>query len=581
MIRPRIKSLQQRLFLFLLLPVALFLFGMGFFGFVYAKNTMLKEWREAAILRLERAAHHIDMRLNTPIQWIEMFHKTGESADAYAVQAWLLEQLKGLEGVAKVDLRWANQEAETTPMMQGRGYGMGMGRGRMMRFHRAIISEVTKPQYDAKTGEETVALISLFKDESGRLVGTLEVKLRFSFLLQDVQKFGWWQSDMASLVDDDGKFLAHTAEILKDRTKLGETGSPLEEDLVKTLREEPFGTIFGPGHPPREVCGFYRLKNAPWTIVLFAPGEKILAPIIRFRSYFFLAGAFSILIIVLLIRSVVGRLLMAIRAISTAAANVAQGKYGPPLALTRLDEIGQLMRSFNSMVDGLRERDFISNTFGRYVDQEVARELLHRPEAARLGGEKREVAILMSDLRNFTPLSENLSPEQTIRLLNRYFSRMIDIIQTNRGIIVDFFGDAILVFFDPFDGPISPAINRAMRCALQMQRAIFDFNSENRQNGLPALHMGIGLNAGEVVVGNIGSEARAKYGIVGAPVNLTNRIQSVAENGEIVVSEAAYSRTQEILTVKRSFNARLKGIQDPVTLYVVSNSQNEFEPSAV
>ena len=99
------------------------------------------------------------------------------------------------------------------------------------------------------------------------------------------------------------------------------------------------------------------------------------------------------------------------------------------------------------MVAGLKERDFISNTFGRYVDQEIARELLSRPEASRMGGEKREVVILFSDVRGFTPLAESLSPEVIIHLVNRHFSRMIEVIQAHRGIIVDFLGDAILAFF--------------------------------------------------------------------------------------------------------------------------------------
>ena len=117
--------------------------------------------------------------------------------------------------------------------------------------------------------------------------------------------------------------------------------------------------------------------------------------------------------------------------------------------MTSRDEIGQLTLSFNDMIAGLKERDFISNTFGRYVDQDIARELLSRPEASRMGGVKREVVILFADIRGFTPLAETLSPEATLQLVNRHFARMIEVIQTHRGIIVDFLGDAILAFFDP------------------------------------------------------------------------------------------------------------------------------------
>jgi hypothetical protein len=111
-----IKSLQQRLILFLLLPVAGLLFLVGLLGFIYARQVMLAQWREAATLKLQRAAHVIDMRLGRPIQWIEMFHKTGGERAGYALQSWILEQLRELEGVTKVHLQWLDQEPERTMM---------------------------------------------------------------------------------------------------------------------------------------------------------------------------------------------------------------------------------------------------------------------------------------------------------------------------------------------------------------------------------------------------------------------------------------------------------------------------------
>ena len=140
---------------------------------------------------------------------------------------------------------------------------------------------------------------------------------------------------------------------------------------------------------------------------------------------------------------------------------MAKGDYGKPIPVHGQDEIAQLTQSFNTMMEGLKERDFIANTFGRYMDQGIAKELLKRPEASRLGGQKREVAMLMSDIRGFTPLSETLTPEEIIRFLNHYFSHLIEVIQEHQGIIVDFFGDAVLVFFDPFDEPVGPMVRKA------------------------------------------------------------------------------------------------------------------------
>jgi adenylate cyclase len=567
-----IKSLNQRLTLFLLLPVALLLFLTGVAGYILARKVLLDEWREAAVLKLQRAAHYVDMRLNRPIEIINMFHNTGEyQGDPAAIQEWLLDQLRAMEGVSKVDLEWTGGKPESMPMGM-RGFGM-MGPGRMMmHFQRGTISQVTSPSYDAKTGEQTVTLISELKDESGSTVGKLRVTLRFEYLLQDIKKLGWWQSDQACLVDDSGKYIAHTEPWTIGNHQLGETKNPFELALLKNMKEEQDGTILGPGHPPEIVGGFCRINRAPWVLLLFAPGAKILAPIIKFRLYYAVAGLASIVFIVILIRFISGRMVRTVQEISRAAEDVARGNYGSPLRARGEDEMGQLIKSFNKMVEGLKERDFIGNTFGRYVDQEIARELLKRPEAARLGGQKRQVAILVSDLRNFTPLSESLTPEQTIYLLNRYFSRMIDTVQKHKGIIVDFFGDSLLVFFDPMENDVGISAHRALECSLEMQRELFQHNKDNSVQGLPQLEMGIGLHVGEVVVGNIGSATRTKYGIVGSAVNVTSRIQAVATAGEVVLSEPAYGLLAESVSVTSQYRVELKGIQQPVNVYVIKAS---------
>jgi adenylate cyclase len=565
----KIKSLQRGMVLFLLVPVALLLLAIGAFGFFFARQVLLDEWKEASILKLERAAYQLDTRLSKPMEWIEMFNKTANSRGGYAIQEWILQGLRDQDGVVSVDLKWKEIGDEPESDMMGQGFDSG--KKEMVRFHRAKITEVTPPQYDAKSGRKTVSLVSNFKDDSGRIMGSLEVTLSFDFLLQDIRKLGWWQSDMAFLVDKDGRFLVRTNAVMKGRTRLGETGSPLENMLLREIKEAPYGSVVR--DPSQgEVGGFYRIRNAPWTLVLLAPGKAVLTPIVRFRTYYFIAGILSIFLILLWIRFVAGKMVASITRISAAAEKVAEGDYGTPLPVRRKDEIGQLAESFNKMVKGLKERDFIRDTFGRYVDAGIAKELMRRPEAAGLGGEKREVAILMADLRDFTPLSETLSPEKTIRLLNLFFAQMIVVVQRHQGIIVDFFGDGMLVFFDPLDRPVASGVKRAAHCALEMQQAMKTLNERIRGNGLPSLQMGIGVNSGEVVVGNIGSESRAKYGIVGAPVNLTQRIQATAKGGEIVLSGPAYVHVAKDLMVRNSFEVQMKGIHEIMKLYVVENS---------
>jgi class 3 adenylate cyclase len=254
-----------------------------------------------------------------------------------------------------------------------------------------------------------------------------------------------------------------------------------------------------------------------------------------------------------------------------AARRVAGGDYqaevSPPG--TR-DELQRLSESFNTMVKGLREKEFIRDTFGRYVDQEVARQLLSRPEASRLGGDRRTVAVLMTDMRGFTALCEELSPEQTIGWVNRYLSGLIEVIHRHHGVIVDFLGDSVLAFFDSLDITPARAARRAACCALELRREAARLGREARETGLPHLATGVGLHLGEVVVGNIGSAARTKFGIVGGPVNLTHRIQAQAAGGEVVASDRLRQALPE-MAVARTFTAALKGLDEPATLHVVED----------
>ena len=259
-----------------------------------------------------------------------------------------------------------------------------------------------------------------------------------------------------------------------------------------------------------------------------------------------------------------------LRMLVEATRKIETGDYGYRVPVKGQDEFSQLSLSFNRMVEGLRERDYIRNTFGRYIDPDLAQELLKRPETAALGGKKRDVAILMSDIRGFTAICEELSPEATLRWLNAYFSNMITVIKKHRGIIVDFVGDAVLVFFDPFETTLAEAADRAVRCAFDMQEQIAVFNNEMHSDPFPEVQIGIGINAGPVIVGNIGSEDRIKYGIVGSVVNLTQRIQEHAGPGEIVASKALLAQTGAGLRVLRRFHTSLKGIREPVALYAIA-----------
>lgn len=212
--------------------------------------------------------------------------------------------------------------------------------------------------------------------------------------------------------------------------------------------------------------------------------------------------------------------------------------------------------------------EFIRETFGRYLTDEVVDTVLESPTGLQMGGEKRKISMIMTDLRGFTSLSERLPPQRVVALLNRYLTTMVSVIKQYQGTIDEFIGDAIFVLFG---APVwhEDDAQRAVACAVAMQLAMAGINEQNRQEDLPEIEMGIGVHTGQVVVGNIGSPERMKYGVVGSNVNLTSRIQSYTTGGQILISEATRQEVGQILKIGKQTEVKAKGIEHPITLFEV------------
>jgi len=264
-----------------------------------------------------------------------------------------------------------------------------------------------------------------------------------------------------------------------------------------------------------------------------------------------------------------------ISALTGGVTRVADGDLSLVLPVRSHDEVGRLTSAFNDMVEGLRQRDFIRNTFGRYVSPEVVKTLLESPEGLRFGGEKRDITVLMSDLRGYTQFAEQGDPTWVMETLNDYLARMTDIIIEYGGTINEFIGDAI---FAVYGAPIPhhDHAERAAASALAMQRAMADINRANAEHGRPRFEMGIGINTGEAVVGNIGSEQRAKYAVVGAAVNLAARVEGCTVGGQIFLSPATYAQIHDMVEVAPPVPVELKGIAEPLLLYELRGIGGRF-----
>jgi adenylate cyclase len=235
--------------------------------------------------------------------------------------------------------------------------------------------------------------------------------------------------------------------------------------------------------------------------------------------------------------------------------------------------------AYNALLESQKQLEirnrFIREAFGRYLSNDVVDAILETPEGLKIGGEKREVTVLMADLRGFASTCERLSAEAVVNILNTYLETMTEIVLKYRGNINEFIGDAILVIFG---APIlrDNDAKRAVACALEMQQAMAKVNELNRQQGYSEVTMGIGINTGEAIVGNIGSKKRTKYDVVGHNVNLASRIESYTVGGQIFISESTKETCSSVLRIDDQIEVMPKGLKEPITIYEVGGIGDDF-----
>ena len=257
--------------------------------------------------------------------------------------------------------------------------------------------------------------------------------------------------------------------------------------------------------------------------------------------------------------------------VAGAMKRVESGDLDQKVEIRTRDEVGEMAHAFNRMAEGLREREFIKSTFSKYVSSQVAERILREKDFLKLKGEKRVVTVLFADIRGFTPLAESLPPEQVLDILNQYFSKMVDIVFRFGGLLNKFIGDAIMVLYNaPLDQKYHEL--RAILTGMEMQKEIGRINEGRRQRGEVQINMGIGINTGIAVAGNVGSELRLEYTVIGAGVNLAQRIESHTAKGQLLISESTYNAVRDYVEVLQLEPVQVKGVAEPVRLYAVINA---------
>lgn len=259
-----------------------------------------------------------------------------------------------------------------------------------------------------------------------------------------------------------------------------------------------------------------------------------------------------------------------IRSLRNATEGILHGNYSHVEAPALQDETADLVLAFNQMAREMEHKDRLEKALVRYVSREVAEHLINHPELIHLGGIRQEVILLFADIRNFTRLSNQLSSEEVVQILNDYFNSFIDEIFVHQGSVNNIMGDGIMIVFGIPEFSASHP-DHSIACALSIRNRIQDLSEKRKAQGLPHVHFGLGLHIGEGVVGHIGSKTRMEYTVVGGAVNLAYRIQEEAGPGEILVSDFLWNRLSCDYSGLRKASRMMtpKGLEEPLLVHVL------------
>ena len=266
--------------------------------------------------------------------------------------------------------------------------------------------------------------------------------------------------------------------------------------------------------------------------------------------------------------------------ITNATTKIASGRLGTRVAITRKDEFGVLGRHLDQMAAGLGEREFIRATFGRFVSEDVARQVLATREGGALGGEERIVTVVFTDLAGYSSLSEKMAPAEVVQMLNTYFGLMGEIIEQHHGCVIEFVGDGMFCVFGA-PNVLPNHAELAVQCALAMQAKLASAHAEWEHTepklwygqGSARLRMRIGIHSGVVIAGNVGTASRTKYSIIGDAVNLAARVEQLnkeLETETLITEETLYRLpdAQRRIAVPRGEH-KVKGRNRAVVVYSI------------
>ncbi len=368
------------------------------------------------------------------------------------------------------------------------------------------------------------------------------------------------------MVNDKGEILIHSDK------KLMQSGANMSNlPIVSAMIQSPLDngqTRFKDESNTVFLGSFKKIGFGGSGVIAFSEEELALQEVynIQKRNIYLMVSVLSaaVLIIFLFAKTLTSPITRLVKATDL----IKEGHYIVDIQSTSKDEIGQLTASFVEMGRGLEERERMKNAFGKFVNKEIAEQVLHGE--IRLGGERKIAAVFFSDIRSFTAISENLEPEEVVEFLNEYMTRMVKCVNDSNGVVDKYIGDAIMA---EWGVPISKGndTENAVNAALNMRRELVSFNEGRGGVKRPVIKIGCGINTGPVLAGQIGSEDRMEYTVIGDAVNIASRIEQLNKpfGTDILISEDSYLLVKDIFAVEKMAPITVKGKEDKLQIYAV------------
>ncbi|MDA3955717.1 adenylate/guanylate cyclase domain-containing protein, partial [Oceanispirochaeta sp.] len=367
------------------------------------------------------------------------------------------------------------------------------------------------------------------------------------------------------IVDSAGNLIAHPDKtILISGVNLGDI----------TIVKELFSSAVNTGQIRYEQDGetyfgsYKKVSFGRLGIITTVPEKLAFEAIFRIQRRNILLMIMFVALAVLIIYYYSKSLSGPIRKLVSATRAIEEGQYTLDLKPKSQDEIGVLTRAFVNMGKGLEEKERIKDAFGRFVNKEMA-EMAEKGEI-QLGGEIKPATIFFSDIRSFTAISENLTPGEVVSFLNEYMTLMVDCVNQTDGSVDKYIGDAIMAIWGT---PISHGndAENAVNGALLMRRALRKFNQDRGGDRKPIIKIGCGLNSGDVLAGQIGSNDRMEYTVIGDAVNLASRIEALNKpmGSDVLISQGTADQVEGVFDLVPMNKIMVKGKSEPQQIYAV------------